>query len=496
MPATVAGAPGVFEVGLDRRRANDYTAPSPVPDFVDITPHVSLLGKVGQSGHSVSDAIAELVDNALDARLPRQPVAVEIELDVRGQAVRIFDDGRGMTGSELARALVLAESSKAGTAIGRFGLGLKTACTSLGQQFEITSAVDDGHYAHVASYDEDSFIADGRWRLPIRRERKSWAHGTLVEIQSDRLYAALPSGLHKNLGWTFRHFLLDKVLRLSLEGEPVQAAQYAVDPDSVMPLEGRVAGRVVKGWVGLLQQSSQRGWYGFALIRHRRVVRQHEKLGFQAHPQTARVVGELHLDGFDTNNLKTDFIRETETWRELESWVSSAIEPIVSASRALAHAGMLDLKIRSRISAERQHYDNDADDLNMPNGGPEPDDGTSSPVAVAVGAMHLEHVFAKLDSSASYVEIGTVSREGEADIVLVRTNLAHPAATQIADRSGWACHNIAEAAASLMSRNADQLQLKGVILAKLLHERPLRRALQESARRLTQPQATAPAAAS
>jgi Histidine kinase-, DNA gyrase B-, and HSP90-like ATPase len=455
-----------------------------MPDFVDITPHVSLLAKVGQSGHSVSDAIAELVDNALDARPPRRPVTVEIELDVGGGAVRVFDDGCGMTGAGLARALVLAESTKDGAAIGRFGLGLKTACSSLGHQFEITSAVEDGHYAHAASYDAASFLADGRWRLPIRRMRKSWPHGTLVEIQSDRLYSTLPGTLHKNLGWTFRHFILDDVLRLTIDGESVKAAQYEVDAENVMPLEGRVAGQVLRGWVGLLQQSSQRGWYGFALIRHRRVVRRHEKLGFQAHPQTARVVGELHLDGFDTNNLKTDFIRETQTWRELESWVSEAIAPIVSASRALAHAGMLDLKIRSRIAAERGRYVDETEGLHIPDDLVVADSSASDAVAVAVGEMHLAHVFVQRGPEASYVEIDSLARDGEADIVMVRTNLGHPAATQVTDRSGWACHNIAEAFATRTSRNADQLHLKSVILAKLLSERPLRRALQESARRI------------
>ena len=115
-----------------------------MPEFVDITPHVSLLAKVGQSGHSVSDALAELVDNALDARRPRRYVKVEIELDMREGVLRVQDDGQGMTSAELARALVLAESNKQGASIGRFGLGLKTACTSLGSRFEITSAVKEG----------------------------------------------------------------------------------------------------------------------------------------------------------------------------------------------------------------------------------------------------------------------------------------------------------------------------------------------------------------
>lgn len=457
-----------------------------VPDYVDITPHVSLLAKVGQSGHSVADALAELVDNAIDARVNGSPVRVDVDLDLKASTFIVRDTGSGMTGSELGRALVLAESSKSGQNIGRFGLGLKTACTSLGRRFIITSATRDGHYGHTAEYDADAFLREGRWQLPIHRKRKRWEHGTVIEVHSDRLYPGLPASLTRNLGWSFRHFLIDGILDLSINGEPVDAGEYDVDPASVMPIEGEVAGRPVRGWAGLLHQSSQRGWYGFALVRHRRIVRRHEKVGFQPHPQTARVVGELHLDEFDTNNLKTDFIRETEVWRELESWVSHTIDPVVAASRRLAHAGMLDLRIRSRIASERERLaDSDTtESLNLPDGLLSRREGLSAPVAVAVGALHLEHVYVVGEPDEPYVDVEDAARPGEADLVVVRTNLGHAAAGQISDKSGWACHNVAEAAAARMSRGPDQLQLKSVILSKLLAERGLRRALTQSARDL------------
>lgn len=439
---------------------------------------------MGQAGHSVSEALAELVDNSIDARLPGHPVDVQIELDVPGGMVRVQDNGAGMNSSQLAGALVLAESHKNGDSIGRFGLGLKTACASLGMRFTITSATQPARFAHIAHYDAEQFLAEGVWRLPIRRKSKRWEHGTVIEIASERLYPSLSGTLARNLGVTFRHFLLDGVLRLSINEEQVDAADYDVDPETVMPLQGKVAGRRVSGWSGLLRRSSQRGWYGFALIRHRRIVRKHEKLGFQAHPQTARVVGELHLDGFDTNNLKTDFIRETETWRKLEAWVSEAIEPTLAASRKLAHAGMLDMKIRSQIAAQRNGGEQD-DGLHLPDGLLVSDERSSEPVVVTVGPVHLNHVFAIADPDAPYLEVEQVSREGEADLMLVRTNLAHPAASQVSDRSGWACHNIAEVAANQLSRASDQLQLNGVILAKLLADRPLRRALQSSAKALS-----------
>jgi hypothetical protein len=454
-----------------------------VSDLVDITPHVSLLAKVGQSGHSVSDAVAELVDNAIDARMPSQSVQVDVQLDLAGRTLAVRDDGQGMTGSDLGRALVLAESNKSGDDIGRFGLGLKTACTSLGRHFTIESVTASGHFAHVADYNADAFLTNGRWELPISRRRKQWEHGTVIRVESDRLYPALLTGLSRNLGWSFRHFLLDDLLQLTVNEQSVPAGDYDVDPTSVMPIEGVVSGRSVRGWVGLLKQSSQRGWYGFALIRHRRVVRRHEKLGFRAHPQTARVVGELHLNDFDTNNLKTDYIRETEEWRELEAWVSQAIEPVVGASRELAHAGMFDLRIKTRIAAERARVEDE--DLHLPDGVVTQQVGQSSTIAVTVGTLHLEHVYVEEGTEAPYVTIEDVTREAEADLVLVRTNLGHPAASQISDPSGWACHNISEAAALRITRGVDPLELKGVILGKLLAERSLRRALTQAARDMT-----------
>jgi hypothetical protein len=464
---------------------------SDIAELVDITPHVSLLSKVGQSGHSVAEAVAELVDNSLDARFSDQSVQVDVTYNVREGWLRIEDDGYGMSRTELAAALVLAHSEKGAAKIGKFGLGMKTACTSLGEQFEIWTVEPSGKMATVATYDETQFLVANEWKLPIARRRKHRDHGTTITIQCSRLYGSLQQTLLRNLGWTFRHFLLDDWLRLRVNGVVVAPATYDVNPQSVMPFEGVVAGKTVTGWAGLLHKSSQRGWYGFGLVRHRRIIRRHEKLGFQAHPQTARVVGEIHLDGFDTNNLKTDFIRETPAWRELEEWISGVIEPILAQSRALAHAGMLDLKIKAKIDEERRRVleGPEGHALNLPDGSALARQGSDSrPVAVAVGSLHLEHVFAEGAVDDPYVEVRRITRAREADLIMVRTNLAHPAASQIADRSGWACHNLAEVAARELGAAQEFVTTKSIVLAKLLTERALRRALTEAARDLLRPE--------
>lgn len=451
-----------------------------MPEHVDITPHLSLLAKVGQSGHSVAEAVAELVDNAIDARRDDH-VIVDVDYSAKEGWLEVTDDGSGMNRQRLADALVLGLSTKAGGTIGRFGLGLKTAATALGSRFSVVTVGAEAQYEWVADYDEEAFLASGRWELPIRRRAKRRPAGTQIRVWSDRVYPGLHQSLQRNLGWTFRHFLRDGVLELSINGQRVEASGYEVDPGSIMPFEGEVAGKKVRGWAALLLKSSQRGWYGFSLVRNRRIVRRHEKLGFQPHPSTARVVGELHLDEFDTNNLKTDFVRETASWRELEQWVSDTIEPLLAASRRLAHAGMLDLRIRAAIADERARLlgtDDPAALLDLVSAGRLATDDTVVPgVAVAVGPLHLEHIWVWRTPEDDYLEVERRARAGDADLLIVASNLAHPLAALAADSGAWACHNIAEAAAGSLGPPAQFTSLKGAILPRLLEEKSLRRAL-------------------
>jgi hypothetical protein len=138
-----------------------------------------------------------------------------------------------MARAELARALVLALSSKSGQKIGGFGLGMKTACTSLGDRFTLATARESDHFEAVAEYDQASFLAQGEWRLPIRRRKKQREHGTVIVIESDRVYHGLSQSLIRNLGWTFRHFIADGLVELQVNGEVVDSPQHKIDPDFV-----------------------------------------------------------------------------------------------------------------------------------------------------------------------------------------------------------------------------------------------------------------------
>lgn len=424
--------------------------------------------------------MAELVDNALDARVGKS-VKVDVRYDARDGWIEISDNGQGMTMSQLSGALVLGLSSKGDGKIGRFGLGLKTACTSLGSRFQIRTVPAEGKVEWTADYDEDEFLRQGRWKLPIHRKNKSRARGTTILIHSSRIYPALNQSLERNLGSIFRHFIEDGILVLTLNGKRIEAIHQEIDHSSVLPLEGKVLDYPVRGWVGLLVASSQRGWYGFSLIRNRRVIRRHEKLGFRAHPSTARVVGELHLDQFPVNNLKTDFIRETDAWHTLEKWVSEQIEPVLAMSRALAHAGTFDSGARAKLAAERERILASlvpAGEFPLP-ASHNRLDFLSNIVNAVVGTVHMSHRFETGNSGNPHLRVEYLARADDADLISVYTNVDHVAMTTT-DPSLIACHNLAEAAALALGEKPDFISLKGQLLEVLLDQKALRRALRDS----------------
>jgi len=67
--------------------------------YIDISPHRSILTKIAQTGYSVQEALSELIDNSIDARVGEgmQTVSVDITQD----EVVIKDSGKGIAKKKL-----------------------------------------------------------------------------------------------------------------------------------------------------------------------------------------------------------------------------------------------------------------------------------------------------------------------------------------------------------------------------------------------------------
>ena len=65
----------------------------------DVTPDISLMKKMASISGTIPSRLMELVDNAIDARIPGKKLTVEVKVVKHGsrQYIEISDDGTGMT---------------------------------------------------------------------------------------------------------------------------------------------------------------------------------------------------------------------------------------------------------------------------------------------------------------------------------------------------------------------------------------------------------------
>lgn len=131
-------ATGPQASGLTPERAETSDGIDPIVT-VELTPDASVLGALGR-GHSLSSAIADLIDNSVDAGASRVNVRFVTE-SARVKSIRIRDDGCGMTPSQLEQALTLGgRGPRSSDSLGHFHVGLKAATFSQARILTVTSS--------------------------------------------------------------------------------------------------------------------------------------------------------------------------------------------------------------------------------------------------------------------------------------------------------------------------------------------------------------------
>jgi len=131
--------------------------------FTTVLPSArKLMSSLRDIGYDLPSAIADLVDNSIDAGAEN----IEVTLGEEGANswIRIVDDGMGMTPHQLDEAMRYgSQRTYSSSALGHFGLGLKTG--SLSQCRRLTVA---------SRRRRNSSLAVRRWDLDLVAERDSW----------------------------------------------------------------------------------------------------------------------------------------------------------------------------------------------------------------------------------------------------------------------------------------------------------------------------------
>ncbi len=209
-----------------------------------------LIKSLRDMGYDFASAVADLIDNSIEAGASL--VAIDVEFDGDDSWVRIADNGKGMTPSELREAMRYgAEREYEKEDLGKFGLGLKTASLSQCQRLSVASRTNPARadimaycwdMAHIEKTNRWEILPLGRNGLgPAIREPLKETTGTVVLWQRlDRILgykhpygetarkrlSSLCRDVEEHLSMVFHRFLSGempkKKFKILLNGNPIK----------------------------------------------------------------------------------------------------------------------------------------------------------------------------------------------------------------------------------------------------------------------------------
>ena len=153
---------------------------------IHVPPDPRLITAVG-TGHSLQSAVADLIDNSVDADARNVLVRFLVrEKSVEG--LMIIDDGRGMNHDQIDKAMKYGgQDTYESGALGHFGIGLKASSMSQGDQMAVYSK-------------RDGYAPQGRW---MSRASVDAADPVVTPIRSstvEEVFAATPTDFNLEHG--------------------------------------------------------------------------------------------------------------------------------------------------------------------------------------------------------------------------------------------------------------------------------------------------------
>ena len=299
-------------------------------------------------------ALAEFVDNAtqsyfdnrdiLDAALAREEesltVSIIYDTDDNGYYLRISDNAMGMSYRELKRALHIGKPPLNPNGRSKYGMGLKTSATWLGDIWSVRTKRLGDTREHVVTVNVQDVINRQQGSLPheFTENRPADQHYTIIEIRNlNRKFRGRTLGkIRDYLRSMYREDFRCKQLFLNWRGENLkwQEQEMLTDREGITyrkQFHFETDGKEVHGWVGILAKGS-RANAGFSILHCNRVVRGwpdawrpnslYGQIQGSNNLVNQRLVGEIHLDQFDVSHTKDNILwlgdQEENVEKELE----------------------------------------------------------------------------------------------------------------------------------------------------------------------------------
>ena len=316
-----------FEIGLNSISSYKRLSYSPwhaIAEFID------------NSTQSYFDNREELdrahVDNSV--RPVRVDITYRAKTDEFGGSLVINDNAMGMSLDELDYAMKVAFPPDNCSGRSKYGMGLKTAASWMGNRWSVTTK-KLGDTVELTVVVDVGEIAAGNSALNLecRDGRPPDEHYTRLEIcdHNQRFYGKTIASIKTYLSSMYRQDFRNDALTLTWNGE---ALTWLYDDDSQF-LASQGSGsiyktdfkffvesdtgveRTVHGWVGVLAQGN-RSKAGFSIFHAGRVIKGYPDNWrptslYGPHPGTndlinQRLIGEIHLDGFEISHTKDHIV--------------------------------------------------------------------------------------------------------------------------------------------------------------------------------------------
>jgi len=285
--------------------------------------------KISQTGYSIQEALSELIDNAIDARIPNKKLLVS--LDITPDEIVITDNGTGMSEEMAAKSIRLGFSEKK-LQLGEFGLGLKTSTSFLGHTFTLITTPLDKDEEYILEYDEDHWLEHGSWyEYPfiIHRNVEKGRSGTTVIIK--RLKVDVNEKLVKNIkeefGTRFAPFIKNDEMELTYNKEICEPLLPEILDNNRSEFEIVFKGGKATGWWGYQLSGLNKNYHGLSTFRRGRLVTTYDKIGLNPNQDIKQIVGEIHIEGIPITHDKKSWLKSSSQYNELESKLREYFKP-------------------------------------------------------------------------------------------------------------------------------------------------------------------------
>lgn len=212
---------------------------------MNVTPNVTFLLTLRNSGYNNYTAIEDIIDNSLDTEVNSSNVRVNIKQNSKEkdyESIEICDDGCGMNRETILEAFKLGSltGKDKGFDLGCYGTGLKSAALSIGRRFEVRTKAETDEF-YVIEFDIDEMLEKNKYEIPVRIGSQSEyvefmkttnsVTGTIVTLlKLDNIINgnkyAFKNTLKDKLGLTFKFFIDEFKKHLFVDDEEVSS----IDP--------------------------------------------------------------------------------------------------------------------------------------------------------------------------------------------------------------------------------------------------------------------------